>query len=128
MSLETAPDPPRKSAVQAAEQGLLGFAAGEGILQVFGEPAAGAEDGCFERALAQTHDLGDLGIRAALELTHDECRALSRRQMLERPEDVGEAGIASFVGGLRDLLVERDLTRLALPAPKVPTNLVVRDP
>jgi hypothetical protein len=78
-------------------------------------------------ALGQAHDRGDLGVRAALELAHDERRALCRGDVPQRTQDVRDTRIAVLGRGRGELLVELDLLALLLVVAEVPADLVVRD-
>ena len=127
MHLQPARVAARQAAVEAARQAGLGLGARELPLERLGERPAGAEDERLERALGHVHDLRDLGVRATLELAHDESRALAGRQMLKRAQDV-RCGLLAALGCRFDQgLVELDLQRLAFGRPEVSAHLVVSD-
>src|SRR5919204_532896 len=117
--------------VELAGDGELGLAAGERRLQLLAQRAAGAKDQCLDGARRQLEDLGDLCIRAALELAHYERRTLVEGEMAERAADV--LGARAFVFLRRadetvaDVLVEGDLRRPARGLAKALPADVVRD-
>jgi hypothetical protein len=116
-----------KPAIQAAQKNVLGLAARERPLELLGEAPAGTEEQPLKRGGRHLEDLGNLGVRTALELAHHDCRALRWRQVLECAQDVGEARVPTVRRRIRKLLVELDLHGAAVCLAEMPTHLVVRD-
>ena len=111
-----------------AREGELGLLAGEPALELLAESAAGAEDQGLDRADGEVEDLGDLGVRAAFELAHDERGALVEREEAERTADLacgGDVCVVGCRGG--EALVELDLLRAARRVAEALPADVVRD-
>ena len=90
------------------------------------ERAAGAEDQRLDGGARDAEDARDLGVRAALELAHDDRRALVQRQLRERVEHVARArAVVDRRLGERGL--ELDLVRPARARPELQPADVVRD-
>ena len=85
-------------------------------VELFGERAAGSEEERLERTRRHAEDLGDLGVRAALELAEDDRLTLLRRDLRERGEQLADARavVVRLLAG--DALVELDRDVVA-PAP-----------
>jgi hypothetical protein len=79
---------PRQGAIQLLREGKLGVGAREGALELFTERTPGAEDERLHRAHRDAEHLGDLGVRAALDLAQDDGGALVEREVAERAPDV----------------------------------------
>ncbi len=73
----------------------LGLLAGEPALELLAEGAAGPEDQGLDCADGEVEDLGDLGVRAAFELPHDDRGALVEG---EEPECAADLGRGRDVG------------------------------
>jgi hypothetical protein len=61
----------------------------EGALELLPQRPAGTEDEGLDRADRNVEDLGDLLVRARLDLAHDEGRALIEGDAAERAADLG---------------------------------------
>src|SRR5262249_43491577 len=105
----------------------LGLAAGERPLELLAERLARSEDQRLDRSLAQLKRLGDLQIRATLELAQRERRPLGEREGGERPADVISPEALSVILGGGQPGVERDLGRTACRRAEALTADVVRD-
>jgi hypothetical protein len=111
----------RQPAVHLARERELRLLARQRPLELLAQRSARAEDQRLDGAHAQPEQLGDLGVRAALELAHHERGALVERELAERGPDVLRA--RGVVGDERvgEVLLERDLVRppgrLAKPLP-----------
>src|SRR5690349_16650759 len=79
---------PRQAPVELPRDRELGLAAGQRALELFAQRAPGPEDQRLDRARRDVEDLGDLGIRPALQLAHDERRALVEGEVPEGAPDV----------------------------------------
>src|SRR5262245_12811934 len=103
--------------------------AGQVLLELLAKCLPRAEQQRLERRDADAEHLGDLRVRAALELAHDECGALVRGQLAERTPKILDRGRRRLVGRLSvaDALVERDLVRTALRLSEALATDVVRD-
>src|SRR5439155_12381824 len=101
-------------ACQRARAGELGLVAGDPLLELPAEGAAGAEDQRLDRADRDAEDLGDLLVGAALELAHDECGSLAEGDVAQRATDVLGADAVLVDHGLGELLVQLDLVRASL--------------
>ena len=100
----------REALLLQAREGELCFLAGEAALELFAQGPAGAEDEGLNGADGDIEDLGDLGVRAALELAHDERCALVEAEEPEGAADLARARHVAVVGGGRSsALVELDL-------------------
>ena len=99
--------------VELARDRELGLDAGERLLELLAEGAAGAEEQRLDRADGGVEDLGDLGVGATLELAHDERGALVEGEVAERAADLLRARALLLGLRLGELLVERDLVRAA---------------
>src|SRR5581483_7816424 len=79
---------PRELAVELFREGELCLGARERALELFPQRAPSAEDERLDRAHRDAEHLGDLGVRASLDLAeHDRC-ALVEREVAERAPDV----------------------------------------
>ncbi len=106
----------------------LGLLARQPALELLAESAAGAEDQGLDRADGEVEDLGDLGVRAAFELAHDEGGALVEREEAESTADLacrGDVCVLGCRGG--EALVELDLLRAARRVAEALPADVVRD-
>ena len=97
------------------------------VLELFGERAAGTEEQRLERGRRYAEDLGDLGVRATLELPQDDGLTLLRGNLRECGEELADA--RAFVVRLRsgDAVVEFDLARSSLLLPEPLLDRVARD-
>ena len=98
--------------------------------ELLGERASRAEEQRLERGGGDAEDLGDLVVRAALELAQHDRLPLLRRNLRQRSEELADA--RSFVvlvvrSGLGDALVELDLTRSRLLLPEALLDRIARD-
>src|ERR671915_490335 len=64
----------------------------QGAFQVLAHRAAALEDQRLDRSRRELEHLGDLGVRAALELAHDQRRPLVEGQAREPATDLGGRG------------------------------------
>src|SRR5215218_8360271 len=116
-------------AFEPARERELGLAARQAALELLAQRAAGAEEQGLDGAHRRLEDRGDLGVRATLELAHDDCGALVEAQLRERVAElrggrdvlVGAGGCAAVAFGERDFLRPAGGSAEALAA------LVVRD-
>ena len=97
------------------------------MLELLGERAARAEEERLERGRRDAEDLGDLGVRATLELAKHDGLTLLRRDLRERGEELADA--RAVVVRLRsgDAVVELDLARPGLLVPEPLLDRVARD-
>src|SRR6185437_7112404 len=79
---------PRQAAVELTRDRELRFAAGDRSFELFAQRTACTEDERLDCARRDLEDLGDLSVRAPLELAHHECRPLVEGEMTERASDV----------------------------------------
>jgi hypothetical protein len=101
--------------------------AGDPFLELLTQGAARAEDQRFDGAHREAEDLGDLLVRAALELAHDERGALVEGEVTEGAADVLRADRVVFDDRLGELLVQLDLGRTPLRLPEPLSADVVGD-
>ena len=118
----------RQSLPVEARERELGLLAGEPAFELLAERAAGAEDKGFDGTDGEVEDLGDLGVRASLELAHDERGALVEGEEAEGPADL-TGGRDVVVLGRRggEAFVELDLLRAARRVAEALPADVVRD-
>ena len=88
----------RRCSLQARERELC-LLAREAALELLAESPARAEDEGLDGADGDIEDLGDLGVRAALELAHDERGALVEAEEPEGAADLARARHVAVVGG-----------------------------
>src|SRR5215510_9792897 len=88
----------RQLAALQADESLLGLVTGQAPLELLTESAPGAEHQGLDRGDRDVEHLGDLGVRTALELAHDEGGALVEGE---------EAEGAADLGGGRDVVLAR---------------------
>ena len=117
----------RQPAVALARERELRALAGDEILELLRERAARAEQQRLERRGRETQQLGDLLVRASLQLAHHERLALARRDPLQRAHQLVELDVV--VAGLvvRDVLDELDHGRTCRRLPPALAHDVVRD-
>ena len=127
MVAESPPLLPAEPVVDRARDRELCLGAGELVLELFGERAARAEEQRFERGRRHAEDLGDLGVRATLELAKHDGLTLLRGNLRERGEELADA--RAVVVRLRsgDAVVELDLARSGLLVPEPLLDRVARD-
>src|SRR6186997_485179 len=101
--------------------------AGERAFELFAERAARLEDQRLDTREHDAEDLGDLRVRALLDLSHDQHRAQLERQQAERAADVVLARAIRLGNGLVDALRVPDLVDPRRAARALLTQ-VVRDP
>ncbi len=103
--------------VDRLRDGELRLGARELVRELFRERTPRAEEQRLERSRRHAEDLGDLGVRATLELAQDDRLTLLRRDLRKRGEQLADARavVVRFLAG--DALVELDQTwsRLLLP-------------
>src|SRR5207248_3792414 len=115
----------RQAPVELARDRELGVVAGDSLLELLAERAAGAEDQRLDCAHGEAEDLGDLLVGAALELAHHERGALVEGEVAKRAADVLGADRVLFDVRLGELLVQLDLVRAALRLPEaLPADVV----
>src|SRR5262249_14245813 len=103
------------------------FMAREVLLELLAKGLPRAEEQGLERGDADAEHLGDLGVRAAFELAHDEGGSLIRGQLPERATEILDRRPRRLVGRLTvpGALVELDLVGPALRlAEALPANVV----
>src|SRR5262249_16750296 len=105
----------------------LGLVAGDPSLELLAERAAGPEDQRLDGTHGEAEDLGDVLVRAALELAHHERGALVEGEVTERAADVLGADDVVVDDRLGELLVQLDLVRAALRLAEALPADVVRD-
>src|SRR3954471_9904948 len=117
----------REAAVELPRDRELGLVAGDPVLELLAQRAAGAEDQRLDRAHAQAEDLGDLLVAAALELAHHERRTLVEGEVAERAADVLGPDRVLLDDRLGELLLVDDLGRATLRLAEALAADVVRD-
>src|ERR687888_2020197 len=118
----------RQTPIELARDRKLRLAARQRSLELLAEGAAGPEEQRFDRRHGDLEDLRDLRIGPALELAHDDRRALVEREVAERALDVLRARPALLLGReVTDLVVELDLVGSARGLPEALPADVVRD-
>ena len=112
---------PRQTSVELTRDRELSFAAGDRSFELFAQRAACTEDERLDCARRDLEDLGDLGVRAPLELAHHECRPLVEGEMTERAPDVVARRSGVVADRVGDVVLEGHLGRtprgLAEPLP-----------
>ena len=116
-----------ESAVGLLRESELGTVAGDQVLELLGERAAGPEDQRFERGLRDVEDPRDLLVRAPLHLPEDERFALRLRDPLQGSDEVLDRGSVGVGLERRNIAVELDLPRPGLLLAEALPNQVVRD-
>jgi hypothetical protein len=117
---------PREPAIRLSRDGALGVRARQRALELLPQRPPGAEEQRFDGADRRLEDLGDLRVRAPLELAHHEGRTLVEREVSERALDVLRARPAILLGhDLADAIVELDLVGATLRlAETLPADVV----
>ena len=96
--------------------------------QLVGQRASRAEEKCLERRGRDAEDLGNLSVRASLELAQDERLSLLRRDLRERREELTDARVVLVVRARPcQLVVELDLARSRLLLSEALLDRVARD-
>ncbi|HEX3054677.1 MAG TPA: hypothetical protein VHP82_00880 [Gaiellaceae bacterium] len=103
---------PREVAVQLLREGELCVAAGERALELFPKRAPSTKDERLDRAHRDAEHVGDLGVRASLDLAQDDGRALVERKVSERAPNVLRSRPDVLVDErVGNVVVERHLLR-----------------
>jgi hypothetical protein len=119
---------PWERAVQLLRKRELGVGAREHALELFPQRTPRAEDERLDRAHRDAEHLGDLGVRAPLDLAQDDGRALVEREMAERAADVVRSRPVVLVDErVGDVVVELDLLRPPRAGAEALEADVVRD-
>ena len=105
----------------------LRVGARELVLELLRERAARPEEERLERRGRDAENVGDLGIRAALELPENDRLTLLGRDLRERGEQLADAGAILVDVRPRDALVELDGARPRLLLSKALLDRVARD-
>ena len=116
-----------EAAVRLLGERELGAVAGDEVLELLGERAAGAEDQRLERGHRDAEDRADLLVRTPLQLAQDERLALRRRDPLQRADEIVDRGPVVVRLDGRDVAVELDLARPRLLLAEALPDQVVRD-
>src|SRR5260221_9049988 len=108
---------------------MLCLVARQRAFELLAERTPRAEDERFDGRRRQTEDLADLGVRATLELTHDDRGALVEREVPERAADVFRRRCLVVVGHepVGDVEVELNLFRSPRRGAEALAANVVRD-
>src|SRR5690349_22158476 len=117
----------REAAVELTRDREHRLATRQRALQLLPQRAARAKDQRLDGARRQVEDLGDLGVRTALELAHDQRSSLVEAEMAERAADVFAARHVVVDERVGDVVVERDLRRTARRLAETLPADVVRD-
>ena len=116
-----------EATVELVREAKFGAVACYDVLELVGKGAAGAEEKRFEGARRQVEDLGDLAVRAAFELAHDERLALALGDPLERPDEILHRRPAVICRVLRNVAVEFNFSRTGLLLTEALAHDVVGD-
>src|SRR4029077_7702109 len=112
---------PRQTSVELPRDRELRFAAGDRSFELLAQRTACTEDEGLDCARRDLEDLGDLGVRAPLELAHHEGRTLVESEMTERAPDVVARRSGVVADRVGDVVLEGHLGRtpggLAEPLP-----------
>src|SRR5207247_5822431 len=97
--------------VELPRDGELRLVTGQRALELLAQRPSRPEEERLDRARRDAEDLGDVGIRATLELAHDESGALVERKLAEGVADVLRVRGLVVDDPVGYVLVERDLAR-----------------
>ncbi len=101
---------PGQKAVLLPGDRSLGLRAGQAAVELLAQRAPGAKEQRLDRRDRELEHGGDLRVRAALELAHDERRALTERKVAEGALDVrGRRCVLVGNEPFGEVLVEADL-------------------
>ncbi|HEY2072287.1 MAG TPA: hypothetical protein VGG88_01795, partial [Gaiellaceae bacterium] len=117
----------RERPVELLRDRELGIGAGQRAFELLAQCAACAEDECLDRARREAEHVGDLRVRASLDLAEDDCGALVERQVTERAPDVLRRGAVVVDELVGDVVVELDLLRAPRRAAEAMEADIVRD-
>ena len=113
--------------VQLARDRKFRFAACQRPFELLAQGAARTKDERLDGARRDVQDLGDLGVRASLELAHDERGALVEPEVAQCAADVLAGGQIVVDDRVRDVVLERDLRRSTGRLPEALPADVVRN-